>query len=119
MWKACGRCGKIHDNRHICYINRVYQGGKERELRNTYAWQCKAREVKEKANYLCEVCKYNGVYTYEGLEVHHIVKLLDNPSGLLDDYNLSCLCVEHHKQADKNLIDSDYLRKLAEAREGK
>ena len=66
---------------------------------------------------LCEVCRAQGLYTYEGLEVHHITKLAENPSGLLDDDNLITLCVYHHKQADAGEIDADYLKKLVKYRQ--
>jgi 5-methylcytosine-specific restriction endonuclease McrA len=77
----------------------------------------KSKEIREKANYLCEVCRDNEVITYDGVEVHHITKLSEDESLLLDDYNLICLCQEHHKAADAGQIDRDYLRELAKARE--
>lgn len=86
------------------------------KARSTYAWTTKARQIKDDANGLCEVCRAQGAYTYNNLEVHHIVKLKDNPEGLLDDNNLICLCVEHHKQADAGEISAEYLRELAERR---
>lgn len=120
MFKACSRCGKIHDTKHRCNHNRTYQGGQEREQRNTYAWAQKAIEIKQKAQYLCEVCRdRNERYTYDGLEVHHIIKLRDYPQGLLDDFNLVCLCVRHHKEADKGKINKEYLQNLARGREEK
>lgn len=119
MFKACSRCQRIHSSNFVCNVNRVYRGGEEREQRNTYQWHHKAEEIKAKANYLCEVCKEEGRYTYEGLEVHHIFKVRDAKERLLDDYNLICLCVSHHKDADSGKIDRDYLIRLAEAREGK
>lgn len=88
-------------------------------MRSSWAWTIKAKEIKERANNLCEVCKQNGRYTYNNLEVHHITKVADNPDGLLDDSNLICLCVEHHKQADKGLIDKNYLTRLALMRDEK
>jgi len=66
---------------------------------------------------LCEICKDRGVYVYEGLEVHHIVKVKENGEGLLDDRNLLCLCVECHKKADRGEIDTEYQRELARKRE--
>lgn len=116
-YKACSRCGKIHDSNYKCNVNRVYQGGEERRLRSTNAWKDKSLEIRNKASYLCEVCRDQGIYTYNNLEVHHIVKVKDNKDLLLDNYNLICLCTEHHKQADNNELDQDYLRKLAERRE--
>lgn len=94
-----------------------YKGGKEREARNSHKWHSKSREIRERANNLCEVCRDKGRYVYNGLEVHHIEKVRDNPSKLLDNMNLVCLCVTCHKQADRGEISADYLRELAEKRE--
>lgn len=120
MYKSCSRCGKIHDSNYKCTVGRVYNNRYKTDtdsLRNTHRWHKKAEEIKEKANYLCEVCRDNNIYTYDNLEVHHITKLRDDTSKLLDNYNLVCLCWKHHKLADKNYINSDYLRKLARYRE--
>ena len=117
MYKACSRCGKIHKSGYECNVGKVYQGGEERRLRSKYVWAKKSKAIREKANHLCEVCRDNGVYTYDGLEVHHIEKVKDAPAMLLDDSNLVCLCVEHHKQADNGQIDSEYLKQLAIKRE--
>lgn len=117
MYKSCSKCGKIHDTRFKCNAGTVYQNGEERKLRSKYAWTKKSLEIRERANYLCEVCRDNGVYVYDNLEVHHITKLRENPSGLLDNYNLICLCESCHEKAEKNQIDSDYLKELAKNRE--
>nr|DAO53779.1 MAG TPA: NinG recombination protein [Caudoviricetes sp.] len=120
MYKACSRCGKVHDINHKCYVGKIYKQStaNERNLRATNRWKMKSEEIRERANYLCEVCRDEGVYTYKGLEVHHITKLKDNPQGLLDNNNLVCLCVLHHKMADNGEIDKEYLLNLAEKREG-
>ena len=118
MYKACSRCGKIHDSRFDCNIGR-YNGGDERRLRSTYKWTKKSEEIREKANWLCEVCRDKGIINHELLEVHHITKLIDDKSGLLDNDNLICLCEKHHKMADDGLIDANYLRRLAQDRESK
>ena len=116
MFKACSRCGKIHDSRFKCNVGKVYTGGEERKLRSSYDWTKKSKEIRESAQYLCEVCRDKGIYTYEGLEVHHIDKVKDNKDKFLDDNNLIVLCVKHHKDADAGRLDKDYLRKLAESR---
>lgn len=116
MLKACSRCGRIHAYNYVCNVGR-YTGGKERALRNKYAWATKAKEVKEKAGYLCEVCRDKGIYTYSNLETHHIDKVKDAPTKLLDNLNLVCLCTTCHKLADAGKLDKEYLRKLAAARE--
>jgi 5-methylcytosine-specific restriction endonuclease McrA len=60
--------------------------------------------IREDSQYLCEVCRSYGVYNYDNLEVHHITKVKDDPSRLLDRDNLICLCRQHHKMADKGKI---------------
>jgi len=97
----------------------VYRDTKERQLRNTYDWQQKSIEIRERANYLCEVCRDKGIYNYNELEVHHISKIKDAPHLLLDNYNLICLCNEHHRAADSGEIDKEYLLRLAKIREEK
>ena len=118
MFKACKYCGRIHKAGEKCgKYKRIYPITTDRRLRQSYAWEKKSKEIKQSAQGLCEVCRAHGQYTYTGLEAHHIVKLKDNPDGLLDNYNLVCLCVEHHKQADAGQISTDYLRQLAKERE--
>ena len=84
---------------------------------NNGAWHKKSLEIREASDWLCSVCRSEGRYEYNGLEVHHITKLRDDKSKALDNYNLICLCVKHHKMADVGEIDADYLRKLARDRE--
>ena len=114
--KSCSRCGRIHPRNYNCNIGRIYKKTDESKLRSRYAWTKKAKQIKDDANGLCEVCKAQGLYNYNNLEVHHIIKIKDDPNGLLDDDNLICLCVDHHKQADDGQIDADYLRELARER---
>ena len=117
IYKSCSRCGKMHPQGHRCDQSRLYQGGKERELRSTYKWTLKSKEIRERANHLCEVCKDQGTYTYDNIEVHHIEKVRDDESKLLDDNNLIVLCKDHHIQADNGEIDKEYLYKLVQQRE--
>ena len=116
MLKACSRCGKIHDTSYHCQKQK-YITTDESRLRNRYSWRQKREEVKEKANYLCEVCKREGILTYTGLEVHHITKLKDNEYGLLENDNLICLCKLHHMMAENGGLSQDYLRQIAKERE--
>lgn len=114
--KSCSRCGKIHPRGYRCNKGKVYSKTEDDRLRSRYSWTKKAIQIKADAMHLCEVCKAKGLYTYDNLEVHHITKLRDEPQGLLDDYNLICLCQYHHKQADSGKIEADYLRELARER---
>ena len=120
MYKACSRCGKIHDTRFNCSHNKAkydnsYKADTDK-LRNKSKWAKKSQDIREQAQHLCEVCRDKGIYNYSGLEVHHITKLRDNTDGLLEDSNLICLCTIHHKQADRGQISADYLRELARRR---
>ena len=117
MYKSCSKCGKIHNASYQCKSIRVYSGGEERNLRSSYSWTKKAKEIKERSQHLCSVCRDKGIYTYSNLEVHHIEKVRDNKELFLDDDNLICLCIEHHKQADSGQISKEYLRKLAKQRD--
>jgi 5-methylcytosine-specific restriction endonuclease McrA len=117
MLKACSRCGKIHPYSYQCTKGKVYRGGEERKLRSSYQWKKKSEDIRQKAGYLCEYCKTENRYTYRNLEVHHIEKVREDPSLLLDDYNLICLCTECHKKADAGTLDADFLRELARKRE--
>ena len=114
--KSCSKCGKIHPRGYNCNVGRIYTKTDEARMRSRYAWTQKAKQIKVDALGLCEYCKKQGIYTYDNLEVHHITKLADNPDGLLEDDNLICLCVYHHKQADAGEIDADELRQIVRER---
>ena len=118
MYRACSRCGKIHQVGCECpKPKRIFRTTEERKLRSKWSWTEKSREIRDKAQYLCEVCKDEGKIEYNNIEVHHITKVVDNSDLLLDNNNLICLCQEHHKKADKNEIKKDYLLTLAKQRE--
>ena len=121
MYKACSRCGRIHDVRFKCprqsYDYSRYADQTERKLRSTEAWKRKSLEIRAAAQYLCEVCRDQGVFTYDNLEVHHIRKLRDDADGLLDNRNLICLCAAHHRQADAGEISAEYLSELVRRRD--
>lgn len=115
MWKSCSRCGRVHPATYSCRKGDIPT--RENRLRNTYKWRQKREEIKKASNYLCAICKEEGRYTYEDIEVHHIIKLREREDLLLDNYNLIPLCVTHHKMADEGKIDADFLRELARRRE--
>ena len=118
MFKSCSKCGKIHPKNYQCNVGRIYSSiDDERKLRSKYSWTKKSSEIRQDANYLCEICREQGIFNYTNIEVHHIVKVKDDKSKLLDNENLICLCQEHHKQADNGEIDKDYLIELAKKRE--
>ena len=116
---ACSRCGKIHPKGYVCHVDKKHYkySYKESRLRSKSAWTEKSKQIREDANYLCEVCKDKGIYNYRNVEVHHILKLRDRPDLLLDNYNLICLCKDCHRLADAGIISVDYLQELAKRRE--
>ena len=116
-YKSCSKCGRVHPENYKCTIGVQYNGGIERKLRSKYAWTEKSKEIRERANYLCEVCRDQGIITYEKISVHHIEKVKDDPTKLLDNENLIALCEEHHTLADDGKLDKDYLKELAKHRE--
>lgn len=82
-------------------------------LRFTARWKRKSLQVRGDAHWLCEVCMDQGKVTTDGLEVHHIDKLREDPDGLIEDGNLVCLCRAHHRMADDGELSKGYLRRLA------
>lgn len=109
----------IHDTKYKCKVGIKYKTNydyEEAKLRNTYSWHTKAEQIKKDSKYLCSICYQEGIYNYNELEVHHIVKIKDDKSKLLDDYNLICLCRRHHILADKDMIDINLLLELAKKR---
>lgn len=120
IFKSCSRCGKIHERNYKCNKGLgIYDKNRPEvdNLRQSYAWEMKSKQIREASQYLCAVCREKGIYTYNNLEVHHIARLRDNPDRLLDNYNLICLCMRCHKLADSGEIDSEYLYNLAKKRE--
>lgn len=85
-------------------------------LRFTARWKRKSLQVRDDAHWMCEVCRDQGKAMTEGLEVHHIDKLRDDPDGLVEDDNLVCLCRLHHRMADDGELTKEYLRGLAAKR---
>ena len=116
MLRSCSKCGKIHAYNYNCTAGRLPKTD-EQALRSRYKWNKKSESIRERSFHLCAICRALGDYTPKDLEVHHIIKLRDDPNGLLEDSNLVALCVDHHKQADRGEIDIEYLRELARKRD--
>lgn len=117
MLKACSRCGKIHEYNYKCNKGKIYKHNDIDRLRSTTAWTHKSIEIREISHYLCAVCLDKGIYNYDDIEVHHIIKLQDNKDLFLENENLICLCKYHHKQADNGKLDKDYLINLVKLRD--
>lgn len=126
MKVSCMYCGRIHEKKFDCgkKPKKIYGKRKENDrFRWQQCWKEKREEIKERDNYLCQVC-LDGKYivkdrrlTYENLEVHHIEKLADRPDLALENTNLITLDEYHHKMAEKGLISKEYLKELVAKKE--
>lgn len=69
-------------------------------------------------NGVCILClvKYNRIFS-KGLEVHHIVKRIDDPSLMYDLDNLVTVCRACHEELEK--LSPDKQRKLLKREENK
>ena len=54
----------------------------------------------------------DNIYTYNNLQVHHIVPIEKDKDRKLDSNNLITLCSYHHKQAEMNKILKEELSNL-------
>ena len=121
LMKTCSRCGKLHPLGYKCYANskNYYQESNPeiRKFRSSSLWTNKAEEIKDRDHYLCQVCLSKNILNYNNLETHHIIKINDDMSKSLDNYNLITLCHTCHKLADEGKIDKKILLKMAEENE--
>jgi 5-methylcytosine-specific restriction endonuclease McrA len=122
MLKACSRCGRIHAAGQ-CKVkaekkarNYDRSDNEAYQFRQRAKWRKKSKQIREDAKYLCEVCRDKKKLVYEGLSVHHITPLKEDTSIGYEDTNLICLCSQCHELAEAEMIDRDYLRKLAALR---
>lgn len=117
MFKSCSRCGKVHSYSYKCNKGKVYKHNDIDKLRSTTSWTHKSIEIREISHYLCAVCLDKGIYNYDDIEVHHILKLNNRPDLLLENDNLIALCRFHHKKADKGKLSIEYLKELVKKRD--
>ena len=126
MLKSCKYCGKIHDSNFDCgkKLIRKKIRTKQNSFRGTQLWRRKSEEIRERDNYLCQLCirelygarrKYNS----NNIEVHHIIPLADDYDRRLDNDNLISLCSEHHEMAERGEIPCDVLLEIALEQERK
>lgn len=119
--KSCLYCGRVHYTNEVCSkkpVKRVNSNNKG-DLRNTYRWQTKREEIKDRDNNICQVCirkdyfNPTGQYKFDNLQVHHIEPYKDNEDLFYDDDNLITLCIYHHERAEDGTISKQYLKRIA------
>ena len=110
MPKTCSHCGGLHDfNADPCQAGRIKKDTVAVRFRNTSRRQRKRKEIRERDRHLCQVCLIDAydthrMYTYDNIEVNHIVPISEDTGKALDNNNLISLCSFHHKLADKGHI---------------
>jgi 5-methylcytosine-specific restriction endonuclease McrA len=111
---------RIHDSKFDCgkKPKRKKPSNDINKFRWSRKWREKRNSIVERDSYLCQVCKENDKYNYNGLEVHHITSLEEDFDRRLDEDNLITLCEEHHEQAECGEISKEYLYKLLEKEYG-
>lgn len=119
--KTCTYCRKIHGKEKKCGAKSGYYREKNSRYKKdedytsfikSKEWTAKSQEIKLLDSYCCLVCKSLGLFSPVYLEVHHIIKYRNDASLKLDNSNLITLCVNHHKQADRNKISTNELHRL-------
>lgn len=126
MLKSCKYCMRIHDSKYDCgkKPKKLKKTSKKDRFRWTVAWQKKREEIKERDNYLCQVCirnRYNTSeqFNYNDLEVHHAISLENDFEKRLDNDNLITLCERHHEMAEKGEIPLKEIQEIIVEQESK
>ena len=117
MLKTCSICGGIHDEADMCKRTNNKKDTESNKFRKSYRWTEKSKEVRKRDKNLCQICitgKYNTNYryTYNDLEVHHIIPIEEDYNKRLDSNNLITLCRYHHEMAEKGQIKREELIKI-------
>ena len=80
--------------------------------KNSNDWITKREQIKKRDKYLCQLCLKDNIYTYNNLQVHHIVSREKDNDRKLDSDNLITLCSYYRKQEEIKKISKDELYKL-------
>ena len=122
--KSCKYCGKTHDENYKCDKNPVKKKKTDDivRFRNSPRWQKKRKHIKERDNYLCQICirelyRTKRKYNHEDLQVHHAMPINSNEDLKLDGSNLITLCSMHHSMCDKGQIPYEEVKKIINEQE--
>lgn len=125
MLKACKYCGRIHDTKYNCGKRPARKKTKYSQadhFRRTQAWTDKAIEIKQRDNYLCQICirgLYNAPrkFNYKKLSVHHATPINEDWDKRLNDDNLITICSAHHEMAENGRIPYEIIRRIIDEQE--
>lgn len=119
MLISCKYCANIHSRSFSC-PSKPKRYGKKKEnnsivkFRNTSTWRKKRLEIKKRDKLLCQYCLLElKRFTFELLDVHHIIPISKDWSKRLDNYNLITLCRVCHTSADMQEIEAYKLSMIA------
>ena len=122
MLYSCPFCHKIHDKNFKCEKWPSYsiknKNSDAEKIRHTRRWLNKSIEIRERDHYLCQACYRNysrtlQTYNHEGLSVHHIIPINEDPEQAYNSSNLVTLCNVHHEMAERGDISRADLLKIA------
>lgn len=112
--KACPYCGNIHKGQcpkkpkdyHV-------KQDKIRKFRKSSEWTNKRKEILERDEYCCQICKAQGrITSSKSLHVHHIHALVNDWENRANDRNLICLCSEHHHDIHNGMFNTADIQEL-------
>ena len=116
----------MHDENHICSKKPIKKKkiNDVTRFRNSPKWQRKRKQIKERDNYLCQICirEIYGTkrkYNHENLQVHHAIPINTNEDLKLDESNLITLCSMHHSMCDKKIPYKEIKRIIDEQNQNK
>jgi 5-methylcytosine-specific restriction enzyme A len=120
MLKSCKYCGGIHDRKYICPSKpkSIKKVDEKHRFRTLQVWIKKRNHVRDRDNRLCQVCIRNlfntfNQYTFDDLQIHHIIPLKEDWNKRLDEENLIALCRPHHEAAEAGEIPRQALFDIA------
>lgn len=125
MKKSCQYCGRLHNEGYICPKKPVKHKKIDDSVRfrNTTKWHKKRIQIKERDNYLCQICirdLYDTHYRYnhQDLQVHHAIPLHKDESLSLEPSNLISLCPMHHAMCEQGEITYKEIRRIIDEQNG-
>lgn len=125
--KSCQYCGRIHDSKYDCgkKPKRLKKKStKAYKFRSTIEWQDKRQEIKERDNFVCQICIRNlyepeRQYETDNLSVHHAIPIENDWEKRLDDDNLITSCDRHHEMMEDGRIPYQVVQKIISEQEEK
>ena len=117
---SCKYCGRLHTENYKCPKKPPKPKKSYDDIvrfRSGPDWQKKRLIIKERDNYLCQICireLYGTIrkYNYKDLQVHHAIPISEDEGLKLEDSNLITLCPMHHAMCDKGQIPYNEIKKI-------